>query len=70
MEELKMLDVFIEGELVDLAIPTEDFAAGDTWYKWFNDKNINKYLEQGLFPNTQKSQILKAYMGHLITFYM
>lgn len=52
-----MLDVFIEGELVDLAIPTEDFAAGDIWYKWFNDKNINKYLEQGLFPNTKKSQV-------------
>jgi RimJ/RimL family protein N-acetyltransferase len=52
-----MLDVFIEGELVDLAIPTQDFAAGNIWYKWFNDKNINKYLEQGLFPNTQQTQI-------------
>ena len=52
-----MLDVFIEGELVDLGIPTEDFAGGDIWYKWFNDKSLNKYLEQGLFPNTQKKQI-------------
>jgi RimJ/RimL family protein N-acetyltransferase len=52
-----MLDVFIEGELVDLAIATEDFAAGDIWYKWFNDKSINKYLEQGVFPNTQTSQV-------------
>ena len=33
-----MLDIFIKGELVDLAIPTEDFAAGEIWYKWFNNK--------------------------------
>jgi len=52
-----MLDVFIEGELVDLAIPTEDFAAGNIWYKWFNDKSINKYLEQGVFPNTKTAQV-------------
>jgi RimJ/RimL family protein N-acetyltransferase len=52
-----MLDVFIEGELVDLAIPTEDFAMGNIWYKWFNDKSINKYLEQGVFPNTKTAQV-------------
>ena len=52
-----MLDVFIKGELVDLAIPTEDFAAGDIWYKWFNNKSVNKYLEQGIYPNTQASQV-------------
>ena len=52
-----MLDVFIEGEFVDLAIPTEHFASGDIWYRWFNNRNINQYLEQGLFPNTQQSQV-------------
>lgn len=52
-----MLEVFIEGEIVDLAIPTEDFAAGEIWYKWFNNKSINRYLEQGIYPNTQASQV-------------
>ena len=52
-----MLDIFIKGELVDLAIPTEDFAAGEIWYKWFNNKSINKYLEQGIHPNTKDSQV-------------
>ena len=52
-----MLDIFIKGELVDLAIPTEEFAAGEIWYKWFNNKSINKYLEQGIYPNTKTSQV-------------
>ena len=52
-----MLDIFIHGELVDLAIPTEDFASGDVWYKWFNDQRVNKYLDQGLFPNTKAIQL-------------
>lgn len=51
------MDIFIPGELVDLAIPTEDFAGGDTWYKWSNNTSMNKYLEQGVFPNTKSSQI-------------
>lgn len=28
----------------------------DTWYKWFNDKTINKYLIHGRIPNTRKNQ--------------
>jgi RimJ/RimL family protein N-acetyltransferase len=52
-----MLDVFIEGELINLAIPTEEFAAGDVWYRWLNEPAINRYLEQGAFPNTKKSQV-------------
>lgn len=52
-----MLDVFIEGELVDLAIPTEAFAAGDIWYKWFNDASITQYLDQGVYPNTRQQQV-------------
>ena len=51
-----MLDVFIEGELVDLAIPTLDFAGGNVWYKWFNGPSITKFLEQGVYPNTPDLQ--------------
>ena len=50
------LDKFIEGENLDLCIPTEKFASQSDWYSWFNDKKITKYLEQGLYPNTREEQ--------------
>jgi RimJ/RimL family protein N-acetyltransferase len=52
-----MLEVFIRGEVVDLAIPTEEFAGGNIWYKWLNNRDINKYLEAGIYPNTKKLQV-------------
>jgi len=51
------LDVFIQGELIDLCIPTEDFAAGSEWYNWFNNPKTTRFLEQGIFPNTSKDQV-------------
>jgi RimJ/RimL family protein N-acetyltransferase len=51
------LDVFISGELVDLSIPTSDFAENSNWYSWFNDKDLTKFLEQGLYTNSRKSQL-------------
>jgi RimJ/RimL family protein N-acetyltransferase len=51
-----MLDIFIEGEIVDLCIPTETFAGGDIWYSWFNDSHITRYISQGAFPNTPELQ--------------
>lgn len=54
---MKDLEVFIKGELVDLCIPTEDFARESNWHSWFNDPNITKYLEQGLYPNTAEDQV-------------
>ena len=50
------LDKFIEGENLDLCIPTEKFASQSDWFSWFNDKKITKYLEQGLYPNTREEQ--------------
>jgi len=54
---MKKLDVFIQGETMDLCIPTEEFARESRWYSWFNSKYITKYLEQGLFPNTAEAQV-------------
>lgn len=51
------LDIFISGELVDLSIPTAKFAECSSWYSWFNDKNITKFLEQGAYPNSSDSQL-------------
>lgn len=52
-----MLDVYSEGILVDLAIPTVAFAKGEIWYRWLNDSLITKFLaDQGMFPNTAERQ--------------
>lgn len=51
------LDIFIEGETVDLRIPTLEFAEKSDWYKWFNNPNITQFLEHGIFPNTKDKQI-------------
>ena len=52
-----MLDIYIEGETIDLAIPTEEFAYSSEWYSWLNRKDITRFLEQGDFPNTPESQL-------------
>ena len=51
------LDVFIKGELIDLCIPTVEFARESDWYSWFNNPKINRYLEQGAFPNTREDEV-------------
>lgn len=50
------LDIFIQGENLDLCIPTEEFALKSDWYSWFNNKKITKYLEHGVYPNTKEDQ--------------
>ena len=55
---MEKLDVFIEGELVDLCIPTPEFAKNSEWYSWFNNPETNKYLDQGAFPNTREDELL------------
>lgn len=49
-------DKFIQGKTIDLCVATEEIAYESDWYKWFNDKDINKYLIQGKFPNTRIQQ--------------
>ena len=51
------LDIFIEGETVDLRIPTLEFAEKSDWHKWFNNPHVNQFLEHGIFPNTVEKQI-------------
>ncbi|WP_233032569.1 GNAT family N-acetyltransferase [Helicobacter kayseriensis] len=51
------LDVFIEGETIDLCIPTLEFAEKSDWYKWFNHPHTTQFLEHGVFPNTKEKQI-------------
>lgn len=53
---MQELEVFIEGENIDLRIPTLDFAKESNWFKWFNDPIFTSYLMQGQFPNTREAQ--------------
>ena len=46
-----MIKIFKTGELVDLAIPTEDFALNSEWYDWFNRPELTRYLYWGDFKN-------------------
>lgn len=52
----KNFDVFLSGETVDLCAPSEDTWVLDQWYRWFNKAEITKYLAQGVYPNTRKTQ--------------
>lgn len=54
---MKKLDVFIKGDLIDLCVPTLDYAADSDWYNWFNDARLTRFLDQGLFPNTSEKQV-------------
>ena len=51
------LDVFIEGELIDLCVPTKEFAEKSDWYSWLNDPTTTRYLDHGLFPNNPTRQV-------------
>lgn len=50
-------ETFIAGETIDLCVPTEEIARTSAWYSWFNDPALNKYLDQGDFPNTPEGQV-------------
>ena len=51
------LDVFIKGELIDLCIPTVEYARESKWYSMFNNPKINRFLEQGAFPTTADDEV-------------
>lgn len=47
---------FILGETIDLAIPSMRAIKQDGWHRWFNDPDITRYSDHGLFPNTEALQ--------------
>lgn len=49
-------DVFLRGELVDLVVPNERAIHVDRWYDWFNDQELTKNMEQGMFPSSPQQQ--------------
>jgi len=56
MAENELLkDAFLVGNKVYLRALNEQDAEGN-WYKWFNDQEVTKYVEKGIFPNTKEKQ--------------
>jgi len=49
-------DIFIEGETVDLCVPTNNEDVIKRWSRWFNNHEITRYLSQGMYPNTVDNQ--------------
>lgn len=49
--------IFIKGETIDLCVPSKLAIFRDGWADWFNDRNVTKYLDQGIFPNTVEDQL-------------
>lgn len=46
---------FIRGETLDLYAPSKE-AIAQGWGQWFNDPEVTKWLNQGVFPNTGEEQ--------------
>lgn len=52
------VEAFLVGEYVYLRPPMiEKDVINGRWFTWFNDKEVTKYLGQGIFPNTVDKQI-------------
>ena len=56
-------DVFLAGELVDLVVPNERAIHSDRWYAWFNDQELTRNMEQGMYPKSAQSQ--EAFLSEL-----
>ena len=50
-------EVFIEGETIDLVIPRDIAIHRDRWHAWFNDPEVAKFSDHGLWPNTPEKQL-------------
>lgn len=59
-------DIFLKGKKVDLVCLNEDLIDKTDWYKWVNDQDLSKFLNQGFFPNTKESQ-KKYYQENILS---
>ena len=50
-------DVFIEGTNIDLVVLTSEIVEKTNWYKWFNDEESTKYMQQHYYPNSKELQL-------------
>ena len=52
----KRYEVFLEGELVDLCIPSLTAIYEDGWAEWFNNIEQLQATRHGIYPNYRSSQ--------------
>jgi RimJ/RimL family protein N-acetyltransferase len=57
MAEAPHYDVFLAGETIDLVVPNECAIHTDRWYAWFNDQELTRNMEQGMYPNSPENQL-------------
>jgi len=51
------IDIFIKGDTVDLVVLTSEIVEKTNWYKWFNDEENTKYMQQHYYPNSKELQL-------------
>lgn len=54
-DETPRHSVFIEGETLDLCVPSAA-AIEEGWADWFNDEKTTRWLNQGIFPHHAEDQ--------------
>lgn len=54
--QVKRYEFFLEGELIDLCIPSVTAINEDGWAEWFNDIDQLQASRHGVFPNYKSSQ--------------
>ena len=50
-------DIFIKGEIIDLVVLTNEIVEKTNWYKWFNDEENTKHMQQHYYPNSKELQL-------------
>ena len=50
------VDVFIEGDDIDLIVVDESLIEHSNWYRWFNDEKTNANTVYHIYPNSAASQ--------------
>lgn len=48
---------FLKGHTIELRIPTEKDVAESNWYNWYNDSEITKYNQHGIYPVTLNQEL-------------
>jgi spore coat polysaccharide biosynthesis protein SpsF len=50
-------DIFLSGKDVDLVALSEEVIDRTNWYRWFNDEELTRDMQQHYVPNTRASQL-------------
>ncbi len=57
-------DIFIKGKNIDLVALNGEIIEKTNWYRWLNDVEVTKHMQQHYYPNTKERQ-LKFFRGEI-----